>query len=105
MTQVVKNRKSTKVVQVISRTQFKADSRKVCYQVRSSDGASQYITCLFNGTATSCTCKATSKCYHMVGCEKLEAAHNAVAEAEQVIKQSVSCQYCGRNHNSSNCNL
>lgn len=85
MTTTTKSRKATKTVQIISRTEFKADSRKVCYQVRASDGTGEYTTCLFDGKATSCTCKSTVKCYHMTQLEQKEAARIAVAQAQEIV--------------------
>lgn len=73
MTQKQATRKSTKSVQIIARVQFKADPRKVCYIVRSSDGESQYTTCLFDGKACSCSCASRKPCYHMDGAEQKEA--------------------------------
>ena len=71
MTQATKTQKQ---VQVLSRIQFKVDSRKVVYNVRSSDGTQVYQTFLFNGKACSCTCKATKPCYHMTQLEAREAS-------------------------------
>jgi len=76
MTTTTRSRKATtqKIVQIIARIQFQNDSRKVCYQVRSSNGNDVYITCLFNGRACSCTCPAMKPCYHMTQLEAIEAA-------------------------------
>jgi hypothetical protein len=68
----MKTQKQAKAVKVISRIEFKSDSRKVVYNVRSSDGTQVYQTCLFNGKACSCTCKATKPCYHMTQLEARE---------------------------------
>src|SRR5438046_1311128 len=84
MTQKQATRKSEMTVQLIARISFKADPRKVCYLVRSSDGQSQYITCLFDGKACSCDCAAKGRCYHMVQLEEREASRQAASQAEQV---------------------
>jgi hypothetical protein len=88
-------RKATKTVQVISRIEFKSDPRKVVYICRSSNGIDTYQTTLFAGKATSCTCKATCKCYHMTGCETLEAARNPFTATLHIDD----CATCGGNHN------
>jgi hypothetical protein len=80
MTQKQATRQSTKSVQIIARVQFKADPRKVCYLVRSSDGESQYTTCLFNGKACSCDCASKKPCYHMAGAESKEQERAAFQE-------------------------
>lgn len=85
MVALAKVRKSsTKVVQVIARIEFKSDSRKVVYKVRSSDGSSVYETCLFNGHAMSCTCPARKPCYHETQLEQIEAERQAQERAAYV---------------------
>ncbi len=76
-----KTQKQAKAVKVISRIQFKVDSRKVVYNVRSSDGTQVYQTFLFNGKACSCTCKATKPCYHMTQLEEKEASRQEARRA------------------------
>lgn len=71
----------TKIVQIIARVEFKSDSRKVVYLVRSSKGDATYQTTLFDGRATSCTCPAMKPCYHMVQLERSEQAR-ALPESE-----------------------
>lgn len=75
-----------KTVTIIARIQFKNDSRKVCYLVRSSSGKDTYTTCLFNGKATSCTCPARKPCYHMTQLETIEAARPQVAAEAEVVE-------------------
>jgi hypothetical protein len=88
MKQVQQIAKQAKVVQIIARIEFKSDSRKVVYQVRSSNGADIYQTCLFNGKATSCIgCPATRPCYHMAGCEALEAARREAEETQRCYRE------------------
>lgn len=65
---------STKEVTVKARIQFKAAPEKVIYQVLSSDEHTTYNVYMYHGKATSCTCKATRRCYHMDGCDAREAA-------------------------------
>jgi hypothetical protein len=69
MTQV-----AIKEVTVLARLEIKADPRKVVYTVLSSDGVSKYETSLFDGKACSCSCVSRRPCYHMIGCEALEAS-------------------------------
>lgn len=73
------SKKVAKQVQVIARVQFKCDSRKVVYLVRASNGTDQYETTVFDGKATSCTCKAKGCCYHMRGVEALESKRQEIA--------------------------
>lgn len=80
----MKTQKQVKTVQIIARISFKSDPRKVCYSVRSSDGQSQYTTCLFNGKACSCSCPSKKPCYHMTGVEAYEAEREA-KPVEQVV--------------------
>ncbi len=74
--------KSTTVT-IIARIVFKADYKKVCYLVRSSDGATQYTTCLFEGRATSCTCPSRKPCKHMRAAENAEHARSLRVKAER----------------------
>ena len=74
--------KQPKQVQIIARAQFKSDPRKVCYQCKSSNGKDTYWCCLYDGIATGCECPAKVHCYHMDGCEKLEAERRASAARE-----------------------
>src|SRR5438046_534530 len=85
--QIMKTQKIAKQVKVIARIEFKADSRKVCYIVQASNGIEQYTTCLFDGKACSCTCKATTKCYHKTGCEALEAARCEAEENQRCYRE------------------
>lgn len=85
--------KTAKTVKVIARIEFKSDSKKVCYIVRSSDGDGQYTTCLHDGRACSCTCKATVRCYHMVQCEAKEAAHREAAETARCNRELAFASY------------
>lgn len=72
-----------KSVQVIARTQFEDDPRKVVYRVRSSRNASaEYETTLFDGRATSCTCPSRLRCYHA---QQLEAREAQYITREQAI--------------------
>lgn len=99
MTTATTSRKATatKTVQIIARVQYKSDSRKVVYLVRSHKGDATYQTTMFDGKATSCTCPAQKPCYHMVQLEQKEQAsmqreieeqieaEQAVAEAEAML--------------------
>lgn len=76
-------KKATKVVRVVARIEFKADTRKVVYQVRSSNGKDIYFTSMFAGHATSCTCPATKPCYHMTQLEAIEAARTPNVQPTQ----------------------
>lgn len=76
--------KPQKKVQVIARVQFKNDTRKVVYFVRSSDGKKEYQTFLFEGHATSCNCPATKPCYHMNQCEAIEAKRTVISVGQAV---------------------
>ena len=70
-------------VQVISRTQFEDDPRKVVYRVRSSRNANvTYETTLFDGKATSCTCPSWLTCFHE---EQLEEREAQIATREQAL--------------------
>ena len=71
--------KTNKSVSIIARIAFKADPRKVCYIVKSSNGKDTYQTCLFNGKATGCSCPSTRPCYHMTQIEAKEAARQAAS--------------------------
>jgi hypothetical protein len=82
-----KTQKQIKTVQVIARIEFKSDSRKVVYQVRSSNGADIYHTSLFEGRACSCTCPSYKPCYHMVQLEALEAAHREAKETARINRE------------------
>lgn len=79
-----KKQTTEKTVQMIARYEWKSDHRKVAYRVRSSDGATEYTTYLFDGKATSCDCPARKPCYHMVQLEQHEAATQAEREARRV---------------------
>lgn len=84
MATTTKTTKTAKVVSIVARIEFKSDSKKVCYIVRSSNGASQYTTCLHNGKACSCTCPAHGlNCYH---CTQLTAIEAARREAEETAR-------------------
>lgn len=79
-----------KPVTIIARVQFKADPRKVCYRVRSSNGKDVYTTCLFDGKATSCTCPCkTGNCYHrrQLEAREQERAATKAAQAEAAVEQ------------------
>ncbi len=82
----MKSPKQQKSVQITTRFQFKADSRKVCYTVRSSNGTDEYTTCLFAGKACSCTCPSRKPCYHMAQVEAVEA--NRTREQAESAKAS-----------------
>lgn len=82
---------ASKQVTVISRIEFKADSRKVVYKVLSSNGKDTYETFFFNGKACSCTCPATKPCYHMTQLEAREASRVAVIETRNAMSRY---QYC-----------
>lgn len=74
-----------KTVHVIARIAFKNNSSIVTYLVRSSDGANVYTTTLYNGKASGCDCPAHKPCYHMTGCETLEAKRaEELAEAAAI---------------------
>jgi len=68
-----KSTTATKTVTVLARYQFKS-SGHVVYNVRSSNGVDTYCTTIINGKATGCTCPSHKPCYHMTGCEQVEAA-------------------------------
>lgn len=72
MTQATKSRKSTKTVQIIARFESKADSRKVQYLVRSSNGVDLYYVSLFDGAVTGCGCPSHGRCYHIRGVQIAE---------------------------------
>src|SRR5450755_4546155 len=81
MTTATKTDKQVKTVSIVARIEFKADSKKVCYIVRSSTGIGTYTTCLFNGKACSCTCPTHGlNCYHCTQLEVIEAARREAAE-------------------------
>lgn len=82
---------TTKTVQVISRIEFKADSRKVVYKVRPSKGGEPYVTILFDGKCVSCTCPATQPCYHGTQLEQKEATRHLVAEAQDIVTAVTKC--------------
>jgi hypothetical protein len=78
--------KSSKEVQIIGRTEYKADTRKVVYQVRASNGVDQYNTFLFDGKVTSCSCPArVHMCKHAVACEAAEAKRVVVMVGSQKV--------------------
>jgi hypothetical protein len=77
-----------KEVQIIARVEFKCDSRKVCYQVLSSDGVTKYTTCLLAGKAVGCDCPATKPCYHMAQVEQYEALRSARKATEARLEQA-----------------
>jgi hypothetical protein len=75
------------LVQVISRTQFEDDPRKVVYRVRSSsDPTKEYETFLFDGKATSCTCPSRLPCFHE---EQLEEREATYAERDRIMAEFV----------------
>ncbi len=77
------NRSQNTTVTTLARIAFKCDYRKVCYQIRSSDGSTQYTTCLFEGLATSCTCASRRPCKHMRAAENAEHARSLRIKAER----------------------
>jgi hypothetical protein len=85
-TRKTKVAKQAKIVSVINRYQFKSDSRKVVYQVGSSDGSKTYYTYFFGDRATSCTCPASKPCYHMEQLEAYEVKRTAFLQASKAVK-------------------
>jgi len=81
MKKAVKSVKTVKDVLVIARYVVKATGY-VVYRVRSSNGVDEYCTTLdASGKATGCTCPSIKPCYHMTGCEALEAQRRAANTA------------------------
>ena len=70
MTQTVKE------LTVLARGQHKSNAKAVAYLVLSSNGQDKYETTVYDGKASHCTCAARTRCYHMNGCEQLEASRN-----------------------------
>lgn len=77
--------KAAKTVSIIARIEFRADTRKICYLVNSSNGVDQYETCLFDGKATSCSCPSQRSCYHMQQLEEREAKRVVVMVGGQKV--------------------
>ncbi len=73
---------TTKQVKSSVRYQLKSNGQ-VMYTVSSNNGKKTYCTTIINGKATGCTCPDHKPCYHMAGCEALEAVRAAVQPGEQ----------------------
>lgn len=76
--------KPAKRVKIVARYAFKA-SPVVAYRVRSSRSASEYCVTLYEGRATGCDCSAHNTCYHMTGCQEIEAKR----QEQQPVPQQV----------------
>lgn len=74
MQKLTQSKSTTKEVTVLARVVFKNDSRKVVYNVLSSNGKDQYQVYFFDGKVCSCSCPATKPCYHMVQLQAREDA-------------------------------